>query len=417
MKESSFKVGTGIARISFLPEDFPIKQFIGVHDDLHIRVLIIDSNESFALVSIELTSLPSRAIAFYKKIVKEMTGIDDSHIWISVTHTFSAPHIPERENTSEESRISEVMFNRTVSALKDAIQQALRSKTAAKFGIGVGTCKINTNRNVETTDGWWFGNNELEYSNQEVRVGIFRDLNQHPLAVLYNYDVQPSVLDNIKTADGGKLISADMTGVASLFVEKEYGPGTVAIFLPGAAGDQAPILKGFSWDVDKDGKPRCTDIGTDAFILAKTLGNYLGTSILKAIKNCNNFTEYVRLQFNQIEISVPEQKRLYSTKELRPSKDYSFIYTGNKLTIPVNLLTLNDLLILATPPELNSSFGEKIRNIRKDRTTFICTLINGGMKYLPEQKDYERITYTAMNSMIGQGADKIFLTEIEKYLL
>jgi len=416
MTDCPLFVGAGIGKIAFTAKDFPIKQFTGVHDDLHVRVVLINTNESFAFVSLELTSLPANAITFYKNIVMEMTGIEESHIWISVTHTFSAPHIPASERTSEEVEIIFKMYNKTSTALKEALQQAIEKKTAAEFAFELSKCGININRNMKTADGWWFGNNEMEYSNHDVRVVTFRDHSQHPIAVLYNFDIQPSVMDNVITSAGEKLVSADIAGAASQYVEKKYGPETVAIFLPGAAGDQAPILKGISWDIDGNGKPKSTSRGTDSFILVEALGNYLGKSVITAIRNSNHFTETCRLQLKQINVSVPEQKMLYSTKELKPSKNYPFVTTGGKLRIPVDILTINSLSMLGTPPELNSSFGQIIRHQFNEPNTFICTLINGRMKYLPQQIDYERITYTAMNTMIGQGADKILLREIRKLI-
>nr|WP_239650402.1 hypothetical protein [Oenococcus oeni] len=72
--------------------------------------------------------------------------------------------------------------------------------------------------------------------------------------------------------------------------------------------------------------------------------------------------------------------------------------------------------MIGTMPELNSSFGQKLREKFNNQNTFVCTLVNGAMKYLPEDVDFIRRTYTAMNTRLGQGSDRLFLDQIVKAL-
>jgi hypothetical protein len=63
-----------------------------LHDMLRARVLLLESGNKVAFVSIELTWLSEAAIAALQKTLCEMTDISSENVLVFVTHTFSAPH-------------------------------------------------------------------------------------------------------------------------------------------------------------------------------------------------------------------------------------------------------------------------------------------------------------------------------------
>ena len=69
------RAGAGRAPIE-LPEDlFPTEGLSGVHDTLHARLLLLESGDRVALVSVELTSLPDERVALLQKTVGEAAGL------------------------------------------------------------------------------------------------------------------------------------------------------------------------------------------------------------------------------------------------------------------------------------------------------------------------------------------------------
>lgn len=71
--------------------------------------------------------------------------------------------------------------------------------------------------------------------------------NGTPLAAVFHYGLQSSVLDGSVLSAGGKAVSPDVAGIACDYVEKKMGDDSfVALFLIGAAGDQAPVEKAVS---------------------------------------------------------------------------------------------------------------------------------------------------------------------------
>lgn len=426
--------GAGKARIVFEKEDFPLKAFDGEHDSLHARVLMVKQETELAIVSVELTSLPPQAIARFKECVRKVTGIAAERIFISVTHTFSAPHIPPKVQNEQEQRLSDILYERISDALRTAAKQAMENVQPVTIGFGTSLCGINVNRNVQTADGYWLGRNGDGASDKNVRALTFSH-GGTVTAVLYSYDVQASVMDQSETADGKRLLSADLVGAASMELERQFGGEMVAVFLPGCAGDQAPILK--ARRTAADGTE--TDLHEGGFVLAEQLGIYLAECVTRAIASAtgrtdaesdgaeNDGKQSIRAKdadgkdggqntefiLQTVTAKLPKQTMQYATKELKPHKEYQFQPAAGTVGISLTGISFGSVKLLLSQPELNSVFGERIRFIF-GKDTIIGTLVDGAVKYLPDADDFAKITYTAMNTEIGQGADEAFLAAVRE---
>ena len=405
MEKLSLKAGAGKAEIQFVKEDFPLKAFTGIHDRIHVRVLIMESKVSMALVSVELTSLPAEAVSRFQQECSTAAGIDREAVFVSVTHTFSAPHIPPHITNEQERKLSDTMYDRICTAIREASGKAKASIQPASAEYCEASCCLNVNRNEATPKGYWIGRNEDAFSDHTVRILKFRHKDQ-VFACLINYDIQASVMDQSHAAAGGRLISADMAGAACRKLEQEHE--MTAFFLPGCAGDQAPILRAVRTDADGT----VDDLHEDGFVLAEQLGEYLAERVVTAAEIPHNQNSKgcmdVCPRIVSVTADLPAQEMKYPTRELRPQKQYSFDLTGETIPTPITCIRLGDVCILMTAPELNSGFGTKIREILGEKL-LIGTLVNGAVKYLPEADDFERITYEAMNTKLGPGSAEKFL--------
>lgn len=402
MKEFKLQAGASKAKIIFAREDFPLKAFTGIHDEIYVRVLILKTTICAALVSIELTSLPQEAVRKFKKECSNVTGINEENVFISVTHTFSAPHIPPHVRSEEEQRLSDIMYNRILTAIRKASEKAKDSVDEAVVEYGEVSCCLNVNRNIATPEGYWIGRNEEEFSDHTVRVLKFRHRDKL-FAYLFNYDIQSSVMDKSESVSGGRLISGDLAGAACKELEKENV--VTAVFLPGCAGDQAPVIRAVQ--EEKDGTIK--DLHEDGFILVEQFGKYLAERVCaaKGASVCNMDESFIKSEM----AVLLEQEMKYETKELRPHTHYFFDLTGKNIQVPITFICLGAVRMLMTTPELNSGFGKKIRKILGENL-LIGTLVNGGIKYLPEAQDFENITYEAMNSRLGPGSAEKFLEAV-----
>ena len=378
------RCGAGKAIID-LEGVLPHDGFAGVHDDLCMRTLAFENEDGSrcCLLSAEETSL--RDDANLRAAAATTIGCAEDAVWISVTHTFSAPHVRTPGHLSDDAaRVRNELFaKRLEKATRNACKQAVASLLPAHFAIASGPCSVNANRDVETPEGWWLGVNPDGFSDRTVRVLSIRSAvdSERVIATVFTADVQSSVVQGLHDANGELLVSGDLAGAAMRRLEGELG-GT-AIFLTGAAGDQAPCV-----------------VGTGAL---PELSNKLATEVVSALGHAEELkAESLRLSSDTV--SLPGQRRAdFAT--LAPRLNYDFEPSDPELTI-VYLARLGRLVVAGIQPEVESRFGARLRDAAPHPFELV-TLINGAQKYLPGIDAYDRVTYEAMNSGFARGAEEL----------
>jgi hypothetical protein len=418
MEREGLLAGAGKAAVAITEDCLPMDGFTRCHDDLHIRVLLIEAGMRAGIMSVDLTSIGESDIEAYQKILRDYGGVRAEHAWVCATqHTFSAPHImplplpgqkdepfPGAQPRSAEelariAKIAEAFRNAAI----EATRQAADRMQSARIGVGTGSCGINCNRDVQTEEGWWLGTDADGLSDKTVTVLRFARADGGTMALLYHYAIQPSVMDSSVADDGGRHICADLTGRASRYVEEAYGDGIVAMFCIGAAADQAPILKAVGKADMADGTSRDTDIGAAGFVLMEQLGNHLGAAVLRIAKHtaCGAFNG--RIACTKTVFSCPAQKIERNLKRLRPHKDYAYEPDGER-EAAVEALALGEVALVGTQAELTCQTGKEIREASPFAHTLVLTMVNGGAKYMADRAAYEKITYEAMNSFFACGS-------------
>jgi len=408
MEMHTFRAGAGRAVIKLPTELFPVEGFNGIHDELCARVLLLDNDSKVAIVSLELTSLPTGEIASLQKLVGAEAGLLPENVWICATHTFSAPHIrSEHRLKTETDRHKNTLLRKVIrDALREAAFQAASGLTDACFGVGSGRCSVNVNRDIPTAQGWWLGCNESGPSDKSVTVFRFERPDGEPIAFLFSYGVQSSVMDGSIMADGGRLVSADLAGAASRYVEQKYGDSVTALFCVGAAGDQAPAYKARYTETDKTGYFREVDIHEQGFILTDLLGKRLGAAVV--------------LTAERIQCSIPEdklclQKRVFkcsgqempqSIRDIRPTRQYDFLPVGER-EVSMEAMKLGNAVLVGVQPELCCRTFLELKERSVFPHTVVFTLVNGSAKYMADEAAYSRITYEAMNSHFAVGAAEL----------
>lgn len=413
------RAGAGKAEIRIPDALFPLETFSAVHDPLHIRVLLLEAGASFALVSVEMTSLRDYAVEELRNLVAEQTGLDAGHIWICVTHTFSAPHTRSEsalKRGGPELRAKNAGLSAAIhQALREALEQAMASCQPVRLGFGAGNCGVNVSRDVETTQGWWLGRNEQGYSDHSLPViRLDRVDSGKPLAILFNYDVQSSVMDGSRISDGTSLVTGDLAGMASGYIENAYGQDTVALFLLGAAGDQAPLFQAKRSGLNPSGELETEDIGQQGFLLQQELGILLGSQVLQIAESLKTVETEVTLSVRQVSCTCPGQK-IMEPRPDHPMKSYRFERQEDRIST-AEIVMLGSVALVGVKPELSSYTAHVLRESAPCELVMLGTMVNGGEKYMPEASAYDRITYEAMNSAYGKGAAEQFMQSILRCL-
>ncbi len=414
----TLRTGAGRAVIELPAELFPTEGFTGVHDMLRARILLLESGNKVAFVSIELTSLPEEVIAALQKTVGELAGMLPENVLVFATHTFSAPHFLPMHlcKTPADRQRNDLLFQVIHSAVSQAASQAISKMEIALFGYKTGHCDVNVNRDISTADGWWLGSNETGPSDKSVTVLRFETLQGNPIGLLFSYGVQPSVMDEPPTPGGDRMVTADLAGAASRFLERQYGGNVTALFCLGAAADQAPSLKGAKFQyVDKNGHIQVEDIDEEGYIIAKMLGRRLGNEVLQTSEKikCQALNGSIFIKKGMVR--CPGQKITMDTHSIRPTKQYDFI-PAEERDEPVEIIRLGNVALVGVRPELCCRTGLDIKEQSPFPETMVLTMVNGGAKYMPDRSAYDRITYEAMNSPFGRGSAELLCEKVVELL-
>lgn len=418
--EAKLRIGCGKAEISLEENCFPADNFIGVHDPLHVRAIVMEQKEGesavrYGIMSVDLTSMFPGTVAEYKQILKEKAGVEAENSWITATHTFSAPHLWEVPKPGEPDIVrpghparSQEEIERCVrvnsafaKAARKAVVQASGSLRPAVCGAGEGVCLVNASRNMETKEGWWLGCDAEQFSDHVLPVLKFESPEGDPLAMIFAYDCQSSVMGMSQLANGFKLMSADLLGAASAYVEKEYGEGFVALGLCGAAGDQEPQLKSKRNEIDREGNLRTIDLGEAGFALLEAQGCRLGAELLKTSERIRCAEAPVKKGRRDFICDSKVMER--NLKKLHPTHSYDYVPEGTK-EVEAQAFVIGDFAVVGTRAELASKTAAQIRSDSPFTYTAVATMVDGSAKYMVDADAYDCFTYGAMNSAFVKGS-------------
>lgn len=399
------KAGAGKSEIALTEDYLTIENFTVIHKVLNARAVIMENESMFVCLSLELTSLPEEAVEEIRKEIAERFGLEKSQVWVCVTHTFSAPHLLPDKILGDEEKIrkKEIYFNAISRAAMEAAEQAFDSLQPVTAGFGEGFCDVNRSRDVELQDGWWIGEGGQGLTDHTVSVFRLNRGDGTPLAVLFHYGVQSSVLDGSELNAGGKAVTPDLAGIASDYIEKNYKEvGTVGLFLVGAAGDQCPVEKTFN-ETFVQGERVRKDLHEEGFGICERLGESLGKTVCGVMQEiaCRDVKD--RIKYGSARFCVPGKEMERELKKLHPVKETVYTPTEDK-EVEVEAVCVGEFALIGVRPELNCRTGVAISTCSPFQNTFVCTMVNGASKYMADKKSYDRYTYEAMNSPFGKGA-------------
>lgn len=399
---TALMAGAGRAAIDYPAATWPLDGFTHQLDELCARVLVVEADERIAWVVVDQTSLPPEPLADVRAAVAQGTDTAPANVLVSVTHTFSAPHLGSVDGLApEDAGRMRLAHAAVLAAVSDAAYDASRSLRPATVTAGADVCDVNVNRDVELAEGWTLGVNESGFADKLVTAVRIDDEAGAPIALLANYAVQPSVMNESVGADGGRAVTSDLAGAVSRMIERAR-PGAVGFFLIGAAGDQAPALTAVREQVSADGTRRRLDAGDAAVTVAELLGERLGRAALAATSSATSAPSPTALALVSGSLSVAAQ-RGRPRERIVPTRAYDYEPAGER-ALPYVVLVLGPAVVVGVQVELNAVTGQQIRAASPFAHTVVATMVNGGAKYLPEEGSFDRFTYEAQSSGYARGA-------------
>jgi hypothetical protein len=414
--------GAGREAIAIPPSTLPLDGFTRLRDPLQARVVLLDDGKARAAIAvIDQTSIFEDLVSSLQTIIRRETATDPGNVLVIASHTFSAPHAfapdhlpPGMAMPPDDQKRAAAYQAAVIEAARKAAAEAAGSLTPVRALVSLGTSRVNVNRNRLSAQGWWLGADEGGYADGSVEVLSLEANDHRPVATLVNYAVQSSVMDHSIGTDGGKGVTADLAGATVRQIEA-LRPGTVALFLTGAAGDQMPAYTARRNVYDAAGNYRTVDIGDLGYSLADLQGERLGDAVLATSPRLARDGANETLRVTRGSVSLDAQERPKDLQQIKPSRTYHYV-TGGKVQAPFVVVTIGDVAIVGVQAELSAITGATIRAHSPFSHTMVVTMVNGAAKYMPDAAAYRDITYEAMNSSFAPGSADIFAAGIERAL-
>lgn len=408
--DSAAALRAGAARVEYTPRGPQLPgNFSGVLDPIFVRTLVLDNGIArAALIAVDAGAIPSD---LYDKLSARAAAelqIPPSRLLIFASHTHSVPF--RLDGSVEET----IMGN-----LRDSIARLQPARVA--WGTGVSYINVNRDRIDPKTQRWWEGPNYEGPSDKTVAVVRVETPAGAPIAIYYNYAVHGVITGTLD------LISGDVPGAASRYVEESLGGDAVALFSSGAAGDQNPIYFNQTYELreiriadyaergedisnamppggqglDRD-NPRVQLLMDQQKRMNETLGQMLGEEVLHVMREgLEQSPADATLRGAQTSISCPARRRTDTGRAGTPG---TYVDAG-EVAIGLGALRIGDVYIGAVNAEVYSDIGQRLKRESPFKHTMMSTLTNGMAPtgYIPSDEAFGYNVFTVLSSRLKPG--------------
>jgi hypothetical protein len=422
--KNRLSAGAGKAYIDFPKEAFPTarEDYVGVHDMPHVRVLILENQTRYVVLNIEIVNVFPDTREKIVNIIKEETGVEEEHIWYHNCHVLSTPHAwkltvgeprdgrPAFVRTPQQQQSVEAVSAAICEAVRTAAKNANADMKPAKLGQGEAKCYGNVNRNLETEEGWWVSTNDEGPVDHKIPILRIDDEKNEPIAVLFGFHAQPAVLDMVFLEGGGRLVSADIAGYSTEFIEQEY-PGCVAMYFTGAGGDGAPYFRGEYFLRGRNGRRIDKHLHEKSYLLAELLGERIGQQVLLGMERIETSNENNEIKILKEKVKLPALKKEEGPRGVPkgPVREKAFIEEGTE-EVPLCAMKIGNMGLFGLLPEIGQSTAKFIEENSPFEQTMVSTFTNVGSKeegpgkYMGESNYYDQVTFQAQNTCFAKGA-------------
>jgi hypothetical protein len=410
----------GAAKVDITPDvsELP-KQYLGILDRVYSRAIVIDNGTTrAALISVDCIFVPDSTWKRVSVRIEKELGIPVKNIVLAGTGTHSVPigRATLEPFSIEWGKADEDKIVRSVKLAEDKLQPARMS-----YGTGVSYINVQRDGIDPQTHHWWEGAYYDGVSDKTVAVIKFESLSGQPIAVYYNYAVFNVITGTLD------LVSGDITGAASRYLEEAFDNNMVALASLGAHGDQNPIYFQQTYDLReiriKDYAKRGEDIriampppggtGLDRKdptvaklmnqqkLMIISMGQMLGEEVLHVMRSTDRAESTVQIYANHKSVSCPGRER---TNQGRGGVAGTY-KDADPVEIRLGVLMIGDVAIGEVSGNPYSKIGLRLKNESPYAKTILTTDANGFLfgGYLPDDASYGHETFEVLNSRVKPG--------------
>ena len=416
-------LGTGKAGLRLFGS--PIQ---AIESDLTATVLVVtDDDTKTALVATDLCMMSTPEAGELRAGVSEALGVPVSHVLLNLSHTHSAPALPEfmaMTDAPEDIPFRERYRRDLLRWIVEAALEADGRLEPARIGCGWGESSIGVYRR-EMRDGRDVLG-EVPGHPIDTSVGVIRvdDLDGNPIATLFRYSAH-----TVTVGSRSMVASPDYPGPARDVIECNLGG--LAIFLQGCGGNINPRV-GIGYEIDcSDTKNRVGfELGGEALKIAAGIRTNTRPGERRPLGNVPNilFTPWEPVtgdtctHLQAVETTIPldyielpsldeaqtihahwqrelEERRSRDGQEweIRFAQKYehwarilvaAVVHGNPTLGLQLQAVRVNDIVIAAMNVETFFETGLEIRTRSPFPDTFVLGYSNGVVGYLPRAQDY-----------------------------
>jgi neutral ceramidase len=402
------QLNVGVGRTDITPplgtplEGYYVERFAtNVHDPLYAKAMVIeDGMNTLVLVIADIIDVAPVAFPAARTRIQKEFNIPSSNIIISATHTHTGPVITSPYENMLETKIL------------DAVRIAFNSLQPAVIKSGVGKAEnISFHRRFLMKDGTVRFNpgvlnpdivRPMGPVDPDVGILYIETPGGQPIAAMVNFAIH---LDTV----GGTEISADFPAYIGEVLRKILGDELMLFFGFGTCGNVNHIdvthseqLKGFE-RAERIGYALAASVIREFPSLKRNEGQDLktGNKILFLKTPAYTEDEYAMASVN----AKKESNEEASTPEIREAMKILRIQErkGEPIEAEVQTFGIGDMAIVALPGEIFVELGLEIKKRSPYRHTFILTLSNNSIGYIPNAEAFDYGAYEVEVSEIAKG--------------
>jgi neutral ceramidase len=371
----------------------------GVHDPVYAHALVLASGTTkCALVSLDLCFMPANVMT---EVVKRLSALSKGWIardlFIAATHTHCGPDPLAMHSGNTFSLKGWTPFNaRLLAFTADRIASAIVQADGAKRPATVAFAStdapdLNRNRRGEKT------------TDPELTAVKVVGTDDKPIAAVVNYAAHPTLYD-----DKMMEISADWPGVLATEVETTLGPGSVCLFVNGAAGDASP--NGVD---DKQGDEKIRSYARSVGAVVTGLLGRMNPEPAPALEVWSTDVQLPARKPNAMYIAAAGQ--LGATFSQARALVDALMPTSTTIT----MLRVGGLLLIGVPCEPTAELGLRMKAMAKAAGyahPAVVALTNDWLAYALMPDQYRKGNYEAMMSFYGDQLGPTLLAAVKSAL-
>lgn len=426
MRESTMALQSGFAEVEINPQTFPARTYWRPVDTIidplfaHAAVFC-DGVNTVAFLSLDIVIIESEYVQAIREKVSRVRPIPAECIMVCATHNHACPAVVERPWSEKDHEYLQYMVEQAVSVLIKAYNAMVPVE------IGTGTCyegRVSFNRRFIMKNGSVISQPSFDIVDKDVlfgegiidpEVGVLcvRDEAHNIVGMLVNFACHAVHLMGS--------LSAGFPGVLCERLKKTYGKDLVCVFLNGACGNV--IHRNYVDPRYEDTKEKIGTILADDVerIVSKITysghGTVAAASTRVAIRyreieglrqNMNNLTSY-----NVFKSLIERSWYPWSLEKLE-----AMHAVRDHENVEIQALRVGSTIFGAVPAEYFSQHALRIKEHSPVAETFVVSLANGWLGYIPHREAFDRIgghesTWCISSKMEPEAGDRMADTMLE----